>query len=132
MSIKRGFKVVREVVEGDDVKLVSPSSLVPVSYLVGQSVGRPIVKVETNGSAFVFCGPLTVFSESDDAVAYKEDMSGGEDSEKGKLVIYSCFYTPSKESALWVWVKEGTGVAEASPFPGTIFADSVSLIEEVR
>jgi hypothetical protein len=109
-----GYKV---VVHNRNAGYVSCSSPLQVRYTIGEPTTRP-----------PNCGPLAVFSNKKDAKHFIEYSTLG-------AHLFRCLYTPSKSSSVWYKGHSLIYTYALSPnkLPtGTIFADSVTLIEEVK
>lgn len=77
------------------------------------------------------CGPLALFSRIEAALNFKRDMDLGTFNEENH--VFECEYTPSKDNLLWM-VTDYSELRELSVEklpPGTIFADSITLLKRV-
>ena len=73
-------------------------------------------------------GPLALFASLLDARRFLSTFTG---LVIGKSHVYRASYTPSKDTKLWV--ERPTGPSYSGEVPhGTIFADSITLLEEIK
>lgn len=76
-------------------------------------------------------GPLAVFDTLESALDFAKSM-GSDPADNSFLRIFLCEFSPSKDDKLW-FNHYGEPVYNTRNLPqGTLFADSVSLIEEIR
>jgi hypothetical protein len=71
-------------------------------------------------------GPLAVFDTEQEAREFKDSIDF-----YNTFRIFKCEYTKSKHKRLWVGYLPSRGKDSNFP-PGTRFADSVTLLEEVK
>jgi hypothetical protein len=115
----RYWSVFNKTVEGEFSKclLASVPDLYSVEYIINQVVIPSF-------------GPLALF----DTIEHAKDFVAEEGLRK-IATIFSCEYTPSPHIDLWIRIRGERVLKRRGKFniipPGTIFASSITLLEEV-
>lgn len=111
------------------VKVVSVyyDELKSASWIAGTPFGV-VYRQNKSAKPHPNCGPLGLFDTEENARRYVASMPP---SSRKHLAIYNCQYIPSSNNHFWVW--EGGEKCSINDIPrGTIYADEITLLEELK
>lgn len=128
LNIKKGYKIVSISSRTEKLR----------SYALS-GVDEGCIEYEQNSwvSQPLYCGPLAVFENHDDALRFAEDQKLRILFSSEVFALWSCDYIPSQERTLWMTYKplfSRTRKVQYNNFPladGTRFARRVRLLNNI-